>query len=119
MRKAQHLWWGNRMRKLTVLAFGAALAAASLALADDAKPQYGAFGLDLAGRDMATRPGDNFFRYGGGTWLDHATIPSDKPAITLRLLAADRTEMQVHEILETAAAQAGHEPTTVAGKVGA
>jgi putative endopeptidase len=107
------------MKRSAVLLFGAALTVASVALAEDAKPQYGAFGLDLAGRDIAIRPGDNFFRYGGGTWLDHATIPSDKPAITLRLLAADRTEMQVHEILEAAAAQAGHEPKTVEGKVGA
>jgi putative endopeptidase len=107
------------MKRSAALLFGAALTVASVALAQDAKPQYGAFGLDLAGRDMATRPGDDFFRYAGGTWLDHATIPGDKPSITLRLLAADRTEMQIHEILEAAAAHAGHEPKTVEGKAGA
>ena len=105
------------MRFAIALAFGAALAVT--ALAQDARPQYGDFGLDLAGGDPATRPGDDFFRYAGGTWLDHATIPQDKPSITLRLLAADRTEEQIHQILEDAAAHAGHTPGTVAGKVGA
>jgi putative endopeptidase len=106
------------MKRSAVFLLGAALTVATVALADD-KPQYGAFGLDLAGRDMATRPGDDFFRYAGGTWLDHATIPGDKPSITLRLLAADRTEMQIHDILEAAAAHAGREPKTVEGKAGA
>ena len=100
-------------------ALGAMLATAALALGQDAKPFYGTFGLDVAGGDPATKPGDDFFRYGGGTWLDHATIPADKPAITLRLLAADRTQIQLHEILEQAAAHAEHAPKTTPGKVGA
>ena len=100
-------------------ALGAMLATAALALGQDAKPFYGAFGLDVAGGDPATKPGDDFFRYGGGIWLDHATIPADKPAITLRLLAADRTQIQLHEILENAAAHAEHAPKTTPGKVGA
>jgi putative endopeptidase len=107
------------MKRSAALLFGAALTVVGVALADDSKPQYGDFGLDTAGRDLATKPGDDFFRYAGGTWLDHATIAGDKPSITLRLLAGERTEAQIHDILEDAAAHAGHEPTTVEGKVGA
>jgi putative endopeptidase len=102
------------------IALGAVLAACSFALADDtATPQYGTFGLDLSATDTATKPGDDFFRYAGGAWLDKAVIADDKPSITLRLLAANRTEGQIHDILEAAAATAPHQPTSVEGKVGA
>src|SRR5512144_568503 len=65
----------------------AALACAALALAcskapeavEKPKPQYGTWGFDLAGADTRTRPGDDFFRYANGHWLDTTQIPSDKP----------------------------------------
>lgn len=41
-------------------------------------PKYGAWGLDLAGRDASVKPGDNFYRYANGTWDDHAAIPADR-----------------------------------------
>jgi putative endopeptidase len=110
---------GDFMKTAAALAFGAALAFACVALADDARPQYGAFGFDSAGQDTATRPGDDFFRFANGTWLDHAVIADDKPSITLRLLAANQTEERIHAILEDAAAHAAHQPTTVEGKAGA
>ena len=50
------------------------------------KPLYGAWGLDSAGMDKSVSPGDDFFRYANGTWLDHHAIPADKPAVTLRLV---------------------------------
>jgi putative endopeptidase len=37
-------------------------------------PATGNFGFDLAGADFASRPGDDFFRHGNGTWYDHAVI---------------------------------------------
>ena len=83
------------------------------------KPLYGGWGFDVAGADFATRPGDNFFRYANGTWLDRATIPADKSAQTLRLEMTDRTEARLHGILEQAAAKASREPTTLEGKAGA
>src|SRR5258707_9124751 len=98
---------------------GAALTFGSFALGEDAKPQYGEFGFDQAGQDLSTKPGDDFFRFANGAWLDKATIADDKPAITLRLLAANRTEEQIHDIVEAAAAHAEHQPTSVEGKVGA
>ncbi|HXC54765.1 MAG TPA: M13 family metallopeptidase [Rhizomicrobium sp.] len=107
------------MKSRIVAAFGAALALACLARADDARPQYGDFGLDQAGQDTAVRPGDDFFRFANGAWNDKAAIADDKPAITLRLLAANRTEEQIHALLEDAAAHAEHRPTTLGGKVGA
>ena len=107
------------MKTGTLLALGAALTFACVALADDAKPQYGDFGFDQAGQDLSTKPGDDFFRFANGAWMDKAVIADDKPSITLRLLAANQTEERIHAILEDAGAHAAHQPSTVEGKVGA
>ena len=53
-------------------------------------PQYGAWGFDLAGADTKTKPGDDFFRYANGTWIDKTQIPPDKPAYSLRLASTGR-----------------------------
>jgi putative endopeptidase len=42
--------------------------------------KIGAFGLDLSARDLTVRPGDDFFRYANGHWLDTHEIPSDRPS---------------------------------------
>lgn len=83
------------------------------------KPLYGVWGMDTAGMDPATRPGDDFFRYANGRWLDHTPIPADKSAVSLRLEMSDRIEQRLHALLEDAAAHADHQPTTLDGKVGA
>ncbi len=89
--------------------------------ADDVagKPQYGAWGYDSAGADKATKPGDDFFRYANGAWLDHTPIPPDKPAVSLRLAMTDRTEGRLHDMMEAAAAKTPHQPADLKGKVGA
>src|SRR5688572_18252685 len=40
--------------------------------------RFGEFGLDLAGHDPNVEPGDDFYRYEGGRWLDTNTIPADR-----------------------------------------
>ena len=83
------------------------------------KPQYGAWGFDLAGADTATKPGDNFFRFANGTWIDKTQIPPDKPAYSLRLAMTDLTEQRLHEMMEAFAAKAKGDPATLEDKVGA
>ncbi len=41
-------------------------------------PAIGSFGVDLAGRDLSVRPGDDFFQYANGTWAANTPIPSDR-----------------------------------------
>ncbi len=83
------------------------------------KPQFGAWGFDLAGRDTTARPGDDFFGHVNGGWLQRTAIPADKPSISVRALMSDTTEARLHAIMETAAARAAHEPTDLEGKIGA
>src|SRR3982750_3248753 len=77
------------------------------------KPQYGAWGFDLAGADTKTKPGDDFFRYANGTWIDKTQIPPDKPAYSLRLAMTDLTEQRLHEMMETLAAKDVTNPSTL------
>ena len=108
---------GQRMKVGTILALSALVAARGAEPSAAAKPLYGQHGFDLAGADLATKPGDDFFRYASGTWLDHTEIPADKAAYSLRLAMTDLTEQRLHELMEQAAAS--REPATLAGKVGA
>src|SRR3954471_4464566 len=83
------------------------------------KPQYGAWGFDTEGADLKTKPGDDFFRYANGAWLDRTAIPADKPGDSLRLAMTDLTEQRLHDLMEEAAKKAEPKPATIDGKVGA
>src|ERR1041385_5597945 len=83
------------------------------------KPQYGAWGFDKDGADLKTKPGDDFFRYANGAWLDRVQIPADKPGYSLRLAMSDLTEQRLHDLMEETAKKAEAKPTTLEGKVGA
>jgi putative endopeptidase len=89
------------------------------ALEGPATPQYGTWGFDSAGADMGKKPGDDFFRFANGAWLDRVQIPADKPAYSLRLAMTDTIEQRLHALMEDAAKKADHIPTTFEGKVGA
>ena len=92
------------MRSLLWVALAACVAAPLAALSDNppgtGKPQYGTWGFDAAGEDKSVKPGDDFFRYANGTWLDKTQIPPDKPGISLRLEMTDRTEARLHDMME-------------------
>jgi putative endopeptidase len=80
---------------------------------------YGAWGFDATGEDRSVKPGDDFFRFANGGWLDRTPIPADTNIFGLRALMTDLTEARLHALMEAAAAQAGHEPVSLEGKVGA
>src|SRR5256885_654423 len=69
-----------------------------------ARPQYGSWGFDAAGADLSAKPGDDFFRYVNGTWIDKTQIPPDKPAYSLRLAMTDTIEQRLHDMMEGSAA---------------
>lgn len=85
----------------------------------EGKPQYGAWGFDSDGADLKTKPGDDFFRYANGVWLDKVQIPADKPAYSLRLAMTDLTEQRLHDLIEETARRVEQKPATIEGKVGA
>ncbi len=107
---------------LALAAFASALSPAPLFAAGDSvsnKPQYGAWGFDMAGADFSTKPGDDFFRYANGTWLDKTQIPPDKPGYSLRLAMSDLTEQRLQDLMEQYAADTKTNPGSLEEKVGA
>ena len=107
--------WRGAACALALAAGGSAAVAADRTAA----PTYGAWGFDLAGRDPATRPGDDFFRYANGRYQDRLVIPADKPGWSLRLASTNQTEQNLRDILQAAAAKAPMEPRDEVGKIGA
>jgi putative endopeptidase len=73
-----------------------------VACAQQEKRPYGAWGLDLNGMDRSVRPGDDFFRYAGGTWMRETPIPADRsswgPFFILRANAERDVESIVKDV---------------------
>ena len=55
--------------------------AAVTATAAPAHAKLGAWGIDLTGRDLAVKPGDDFEKYASGKWLERTQIAPDKPEV--------------------------------------
>lgn len=83
------------------------------------KPLYGTWGFDLSGADLSVKPGENFFRYVNGKWVDSAQIAADKPANTLRLAMTELTDNRLHEMMESYAGNRDPKLDPLARKVGA
>jgi putative endopeptidase len=113
-------------RQLLAAAVAAtALAAFSPALAaspvDLTAHSMGTWGFDLAGRDTAVRPGDDFFDYANGTYIQATQIPPDRTWYGTINVLRDLSEARVHAVLEDAAAKAPLKPAAgdAQAKVGA
>jgi len=63
------------------------------------KAYYGSFGIDLAARDMAVKPGDDFHRYASGTWLRTTQIPADRTSWSLWTVLSEDIERQLRAIV--------------------
>ncbi|QJU59536.1 M13 family metallopeptidase [Sphingomonas sp. AP4-R1] len=83
---------------------GAALAV--MAAAPVAKPQLGAWGVDLTARDTNVKPGDDFNRYANGTWLARTEIASDRTRAGAFITLRDKSEADVRAIVEAIPADA-------------
>ena len=92
---------------LLASASGLAVAQTTPTPAGSARPQYGSFGIDLAGRDPGVQPGDDFFDYASGTWYKSAEIPADKAAYGMFNVLDDLSRERTRVILDAAAARPG------------
>lgn len=97
-----------RVFSIPILLSGVLLGSTGL-YAQDARPasapaEIGSFGFDEAGMDRTVKPGDDFFAYANGTWIDNTQIPDDKPAYGSYYRQEDQTNEQLRAILEAARA---------------
>src|SRR4051812_40035036 len=108
------------MRRVTLA--GLAFTVSCASPADTRAPAgtwYGNWGVDLAARDTAARPGDDFFKHASGSWLARTPIPADRARVGLWGFAADTIEARLHAVLETAATTSTTHPATLTQKLGA
>src|SRR6185369_5868744 len=66
-------------------------------------------GLDLTGMDRSVRPGDDFFRYANGSWLEKTAIPADRSSWGSFAILAEEADRRVVELIQGAGA-AGTDP---------
>lgn len=81
------------------------------------KPELGTWGVDKTAMKTSVKPGDDFFSYVNGAWLDTFEIPADKTNYGSFTVLADRSEERVRKIIEDAAAKSGA-PGSVEQKIG-
>ena len=106
--------------KIRSLAFLlAATVMAAPALGQNGAAYYPPSGFDLSAMDRSTQPGDDFFQYANGKYLDRSVIPADRPTVSRRFEMTDRMEANVHQLLQQAASGVGDQPSDVRGKAGA
>ena len=91
--------------------------AAAPAPAPAPKPALGSFGVDMSGLDASVKPGDDFFRYAGGTWLKTATMPSDRTRWGSFDILRAQSETDVRAIVDDLAKSPSN-PGSVEQKIG-
>ena len=94
------------MRKLTIpAALVVVLAACSPPTAEQAPAEAENLvsGLALANMDKSIRPGDDFFMYMNGAWIDQTEIPADKASYGGFAILADEAQENLRVIIEESA----------------
>jgi predicted metalloendopeptidase len=72
--------------------------------------------LDTAGMDRSVKPGDNFFRYANGTWLERTEIPADRSSYGAGAMLTKLTDRRVAGLIQ--AAKSGAPADSEARKIG-
>ncbi len=67
------------------------------------KVEIGTWGVDLAAMDRSINPGDDFFRFTGGTWMKNTQIPSDRSRWGSFDMLRAKSEEDVRAVLDDAA----------------
>ena len=91
-----------RLRHHRTRLLGASVLALALATPLAAQPAIP--GLDGAGMDRSVAPGDDFYRYASGAWLQQTEIPADRSAFGSFNVAAQQAEAQLTALVREAAA---------------
>lgn len=74
--------------------------------------------LSPADMDATTDPGDDFYRYANGGWLDRTEIPAEESSWGLGSEVNERNRKLLRKIMEDAAQNRADDPQSVGGKLG-
>jgi putative endopeptidase len=70
----------------------------------DQAARFGTFGIDLTGRDLTVKPGQDWNRYANGAWAARTEIPGDRSSYGMFTALADLSEARTRTIVQEAAA---------------
>ena len=65
-----------------------------------AGPLFGSFGLDLTSQDQSVRPGDDFYSYANGHWMQTHDIPADRSRWGALDQLTDSAEKRVRDLIQ-------------------
>ncbi len=64
------------------------------------KPELGSFGVDLSQQDPSVKPGDDFYRFMHGRWLDEYELPPSRSSHGAPNEVVDRSDARVRQIID-------------------
>ncbi|MBB4097135.1 M13 family metallopeptidase [Sphingomonas kyeonggiensis] len=67
--------------------------------ADAGATRYGAWGFDLTGMDKRVKPGDDWYRFVNGAWVDRTTIPADRSSFGAFAVLRDLSEVRMRSLI--------------------
>jgi len=77
-------------------------------------PGIGTWGFDLKGMELTTAPGDSFYTYANGTWLETTPIPEDKSNYGMFTKLGDEADEHTKQIIMGAKGKPGSEERKIA-----
>ncbi len=81
--------------------------------ASSARPVHGSFGVDTAGMDRNVAPGDSFYRFVNGTWLEKTEIPADRSSYGMFTALSEEASRRTRALIEEAASAKAPEGSEV------
>lgn len=69
-----------------------------------AMPELGTWGVDLTAQKAGVKPGDNFFEFMNGTWLDTYELPADRTGYGAFNVLGDRSRDRTKTIIDEVSA---------------
>ncbi|MFL6738078.1 MAG: M13 family peptidase, partial [Sphingomicrobium sp.] len=100
-------------KKLLLMTAAASVLMFAPAMAQDRKPAFAPWGVDLTAMDSAAKPGDDFFDYVNGAWAKRTEIAPDRTFVGIDSILNDQIDRDVRAIVEDMA----KDPAT-SGKIG-
>ena len=102
----------------TILLAGTVACTKRVADSTDETASGTAVGIDVSAMDPAVRPGDDFYGYANGSWMQRTEIPADRASITSFYGAYLEVERRNAELVE-GILKSGHEPGTDNARIAA
>ncbi|WP_051978307.1 M13 family metallopeptidase [Edaphobacter aggregans] len=84
--------------------------------AEDTRTTPATHGIAVTSIDTSVRPGDDFYHYANGSWINRTQLPADRASLGAFNLLVDRSNKRVAAIIEQAA-QSNAAPNTDARRI--